>query len=271
MPMDQTMRKLCTVLALPAILIALLLPAGIPGAAQEEKATGAVAVFGTKGAGDPLTISGIAQRLGSDAPMAGLKLLVLAKMKDGKNVVANCKTDKDGKFSIVLHLRPKELRVYAYGDLFIPEAWSNIPVALFKADRDWTVKVRTLTHVDLRGKITITGLDRPADRAQVWLAPLDVAQDGTLAVFEEPFSTRGDDDGEYTFNVPAGHYRLWAWWADRDTDDWDGYIGVVKEINLFGDVEQDFALELGPILEGRVTDARTGEGARPDVSSSCAA
>jgi hypothetical protein len=255
----------CVVCAALASLIALLLMlAPTPATAQAELPT-TVQI----GDGDDARVVVVTLKmLGSDRGVPDFKLLVLAKRRDGSNHNSTGVTDKDGKLRIELREMPKELRVFAYGDYFIPEGWSNIPISNMKFEKTepWSLQVRPLKRVKITGRVTVADTGAPAARASVAFAPLDVAQDGSFRMFDEPRGTLTDEDGRYEIELPTGYYQVWSYWADRSHDDWPGFIRVNEKAGLFEAQEIDLALEAAPTIHGRVIDGRTGEGVAASVN-----
>jgi len=151
----------------------------------------------------------------------------------------------------------------------IPEGWSNIPLGKLKPageDTDWAVQVRPLRAVKIKGTISVAGMESKPERASVNFAPLDVDQDGNVRMFDEPRNTLTDKKGQYELQLPSGYYKVWAYWADRSTDDWTGYVKVTGQQGIFEDTTVDLTLDLGPTLEGRIIDGRTGEGVAASIN-----
>lgn len=246
----------CAALAALFALMILLFPS--PAYAQELKSSIAFGE-GEKTLGE---IRCKVLMLGTDAPKAGFKLLAMAKMPDRTNPTRELITDDKGAFTITLKTKPSELRVFAFGDWFVPDGWSNIPLARMKFEKpeSWEIRVRPLRKVKVTGTVKIAPGNTPAPRANVMLAPLDVAQDGTSQIFDQPVGALTDDAGNYTFEVPTGYYMLWAYWADRSKEDWVGHIRVLRRVEVFAGMTLDLLLEEGPTIRGKVIDARTGKG-----------
>lgn len=259
--------RLCIICAaLTALFAILLMLAPSPAVAQDERVT--TVSFGE---GDSLigTVQVTVRMIGSEKPLTGFKLLAMAKNADGSSVSKTGFTDDKGHFDIKLHAKPAELRVFAYGDFTIPEGWSNIPLGkleLGDKPAEWAVEVRPLRLVKVSGTITVNGLDTKPERGNIAFAPLDVAQDGAVRMFDEPRNTLTDDDGKYEIELPSGYYKVWCYWADRSTDDWTGYVKVTGRQGIFADTTLDLQLEKGPMLEGRVVDARTGKGIAASIN-----
>ena len=95
---------------------------------------------------------------------------------------------------------------------------------------------------------------------------MDVAQDGTYRLFDEPRGVHTDEEGNYEIELPTGYYQVWSYWADREDDDWPGYIKVERKVGVFEDKVIDLALDLGPTIKGRVIDGRTGEGVAGSIN-----
>lgn len=246
----------CAALAALFALMILLFPS--PAYAQELKSS---ITFGEgeKAVGE---INCRVLMLGSDAPQAGFKLLAMARFADRTNPTRELITDDKGAFTIVLKTKPTELRVFAFGDWFVPDGWSNIPLARMKFEKpeSWEIRVRPLRKVKVSGTVKIAPGNTPAPRANVMLAPLDVAQDGTSQIFDQPVGAITDEAGNYSFDVPTGYYMLWAYWADRTKDDWVGHIRVINRVEVFADKQIELSLVEGPTIRGKVIDARTGKG-----------
>ncbi|MBE7493086.1 MAG: hypothetical protein HS108_15200 [Planctomycetes bacterium] len=252
----------CAALAAAMALMILL----FPSPAQAQQLPSAVTLGdGDKTAGE---IRGRVLLLGTEAPQPGFKLLVMARNHDRSNPTRELLTDEKGAFSITLKNKPVELRVFAFGDWYIPDAWSNIPLARmkFEAPETWDVRVRPLRKVRVRGTVKIAPGNTAAPRANVMMAPLDVAQDGTSQLFDQPIGTLTDEQGNFSFDLPTGYYMVWAYWADRSKDDWVGHIQVISRVEVFGDQTLSLALKEGPILRGKVVDARTGNGIPASIS-----
>ncbi|MCB9894438.1 MAG: hypothetical protein H6839_08310 [Planctomycetes bacterium] len=257
--------RLCIVCtALTALFALLLMLAPSPGVAQA-----ALSSTVKIGKGDsPKVVVATLKMLGSDKPLGDFKLLVLYKSGDDKNHNLTGLTDAQGQLRIEINEMPKELRVFAYGDFMIPEGWSNIPISTlkFEGEEPWALQVRPLKRVKIQGAIRIDGTERKAERANVAFAPLDVAQDGSFSLFDEPRSTLTDDDGNYEIELPTGYYQVWSYWADRSTDDWTGFIKVEEKAGIFEDKVINLTLTKGPMIEGRVIDGRTGEGVAASIN-----
>lgn len=252
----------CALLA--GVLAALLLIAPSPVFAQDAKPLGSDVVLGGKLAegAKPRKVPLFVRMLGSDKAAVGFKLLVFAKFEGAPHENASCITDDGGNASITLNRKPKELRVFAYGDYVVPDAWSNIPPdRVTESDpKQWNVYVRPLKNIRAAGKVSAKGLEAPPKRASLSFAPLDVGQDGTARMFDQPYTVHSGDDGSYTLELPTGYYMVWCNWADRSGNDWVYYHQVVQRVSAFEDVKLDFALDKAPLLKGKVVDARTGKG-----------
>lgn len=256
--------RLCIVCAaLTALFALLLMLAPSPAVAQAKEST---LKIGT-GESAKVVVASLTM-LGSDKPQPDFKLLLLYKDAEDKNHTLTGFTDDKGQLRIEIYAMPKELRVFAFGDFTIPEAWSNIPVSTLKFEREeaWSLQVRPLRNVKVSGKLSIVGLKKPADRANIAFAPLDVAQDGSFRLFDEPRGVLATDDGSYEIELPAGYYQIWTYWADRSSDDWAGYIKVQGKTGIFDDLQLDLALEKGAYIEGQVVDGRTGEGVAASIN-----
>lgn len=264
--------RLCIVCAALTALVALLLMLAPSPAVAQDPSTGSgqdkatTLKIGT-GESAKVIVAGLTM-LGSDKPQADFKLLVLYKDAEDKNHTLTGFTDDKGQLRIEIFQMPKELRVFAFGDFTIPEAWSNIPVSTMKFEKEeaWSLQVRPLRNVKVSGKITLEGLNKPADRANIAFAPLDVAQDGSFRLFDEPRGVLATDEGSYEIELPAGYYQVWAYWADRSSDDWTGYIKVGGKTGIFDDMKLDLALVKGPYIEGQVVDGRTGKGVAASIN-----
>ncbi|MCC6465582.1 MAG: carboxypeptidase regulatory-like domain-containing protein [Planctomycetes bacterium] len=253
---------LCALLAALAAAAALLGPS--PAAAQEV-AKGAVTIgTGEKPVG---TIRCTVRMLGADAALAEFKLLTLARFSDGTLATHEALTTEDGQLVLTLLQKPAELRVFAFGEYTVPDAWATLPLQRmsFEKEESWEVRVRPLRNVRLSGKVTIGATGKPAPRANVMIAPLDVAQDGTTQLFDQPLGTMTAEDGTFSMDLPTGYYSVWSYWADRSGDDWIGHIKVVGKLDLFGERTLDMAVLEGPVLKGKVVDARTGEGLAANI------
>jgi methionine-rich copper-binding protein CopC len=259
--MNTRLCILCT--ALTALIALLIMLAPSPAVAQERATT---LKIGT-GESAKVVVASLTM-LGSDKPQPDFKLLLLYKDAEDKNHTLTGFTDDKGQLRIEIYAMPKELRVFAFGDFTIPEAWSNIPVSTLKFEREeaWSLQVRPLRNVKVSGKLSIVGLNKPADRANIAFAPLDVAQDGSFRLFDEPRGVLATDDGSYEIELPAGYYQIWTYWADRSSDDWAGYIKVQGKTGIFDDLQLDLALEKGAYIEGQVVDGRTGEGVAASIN-----
>jgi hypothetical protein len=257
--------RLCIVCAaLTALFALLLMLSPSPGVAQDAPSSTVVIGKGES----PKVVVATLKMLGSDKPLADFKLLVLYKKPDGTNHNLTGLTDDKGQLRIEINEMPSELRVFAYGDFMIPEGWSNVPLSRmkFEAPEQWELQARPLKRVKISGTIKIDGLDKKAERANVAFAPLDVAQDGSFSMFDEPRGTLTDDDGNYEIELPTGYYQVWSYWADRSTDDWTGYIKVESKAGIFEDKVINLSLTKGPVIEGRVIDGRTGEGVAASIN-----
>jgi hypothetical protein len=200
--------------------------------------------------------------LGAETAVPDFKLLVMAKYAAKPHENATCITDGQGRVTVTMNTPPEELRVFAYGDYVIPDGWANIPVSTMKfADTEsWELRVRPLKNVRVSGKVTVDGIDAPPKRANVSFAPLDVAQDGSSRMFDQPYSTLADDEGNYVMELPTGYYQVWSYWTDRSGKDWVGFIRVENNVPVFKETALNLSLRKGPWLKGKVIDARTGKG-----------
>lgn len=253
----------CAALAALFALMVLLFPS--PAYAADDLKSAITFGEGDKAVGE---INCRVLMLGSDAPQPNFKLLAMAKYADRTNPTRELVTDDKGAFSITLKTKPTELRVFAFGDFFVPDGWSNIPLARmkFEAPESWEIRVRPLRRVKVSGKVAIAPSGKAAPRANVMLAPLDVAQDGSSQIFDQPVGTLTDEEGNYSFEVPTGYYMLWAYWADRSQDDWVGHIRVVNKLEVFVDKQLELSLVEGPTIRGKVIDARTGKGMAANIN-----
>lgn len=272
--MHSSRTHLCIFCALMAALIGLMLalgplhvladdaPPAKPRPMKDGKVLPNSVAFAAEGEATPRRIQGAVSMLGGGDLLGGFRMLALAKFDDNTNQTQDFASDDKGRYWIVLGKRVKELRVYAYGDYVIPDSWSTVPLPSMKFEKDetWDLKVRPNAPVEIKGRVTIKGRGTPAELGNVYLAPLDVRQDGTMQVFDAPLQTRCDNDGRYSFRVPAGYYRLWAVWADRSVREWPHYIGLDRRVELFASMERNLEVSLGPVIQGRVTDARDGKG-----------
>lgn len=236
-----------------------------PALAQDAAKPSASVSFG-QGETVAGEVQGSVLMLGTDAPQAGFKLLAMAKYPDRTNPTREILTDAAGKFTIKLMTRPAELRVFAFGNFVIPDGWSNIPVANMKFDgpEKWDVRVRPLRPVKVSGTVRLAE-GRAVRVANVVLAPLDVARDGSARVFDQPYNMLSEDDGSFAAEVPSGYYMMWAYWWDRELRDGPEYMQVVRRVEVFADKKIDFILQLAPIIQGKVIDARTGEGIAANI------
>src|SRR5690606_6138149 len=143
--------RLCIVCAALTALVALLLMlAPSPAVAQAKEST---LKIGT-GESAKVIVASLTM-LGSDKPQPDFKLLLLYKDAEDKNHTLTGFTDDKGQLRIEIFQMPKELRVFAFGDFTIPEAWSNIPVSTMKFEKEepWSLQVRPLRNVKVSGKI----------------------------------------------------------------------------------------------------------------------
>lgn len=217
--------------------------------------------FAAEGETPSRIIEGTVSTLGTDQPLRNFRLLALAKFEDGANKSADFDSDDASKYRIELGKTVTQLRVFAYGDFVIPDSWSNIAIAGMKFEKaeSWDIKVRPNIDVTLRGTITLSTTGKAVDNGcAVFLAPLDVRQDGSMRVFDNPLSTRCEADGTFEFKTPAGFYRLWAVWTDRADGRWIYCSGFVSRVDLFKDSTKDFTIAPGPQVIGRTSDARDG-------------
>jgi hypothetical protein len=252
----------CTLFA--ALLALMLLLAPSPAMAQDAAKPSATVSFGE---GAPVgDVKGRVLMLGTDAPQPGFKMLAMAKYADRTSQTREILTDASGRFTIKLLARPAELRVFAFGDCVIPDGWSNIPIAnmKFAQAEEWNVRVRPLRPVKLSGTVRLAE-GRAVRVANVVLAPLDVARDGGVRVFDQPYNLLSDDDGAYSLEVPSGYYTMWAYWWDRDVRDGAEYFQVIRRVEIFADKKVDFSLSEAPTVRGKVIDARTGEGIAANI------
>lgn len=264
---------LCIVCAALASLIALLLMlAPSPATAQDPSTESEQVELPTTvkiGEGEKAkVVLATLKMLGTERPVPDFKLLVLHQSEDGSNHNISCITDADGKLRIELFTMPKHLRVYAYGDYVIPEGWSNIPLTTLKFEREehWALQVRPLKRIKVHGRVTLAGSENGLERASVAFAPLDVAQDGSFRLFDDPRTAHTEEDGSYELELATGYYQVWSYWVDRDRDDWPGYIKVQEKIGIFEASELNLQLDLAPTIRGRVIDGRTGEGVPASIN-----
>lgn len=261
--MNFSRRTLCIFCAIAAAIIGLMLAlAPFPLSAQDKAAN--AAQFADKDEKDLREVEGRVSLLGGGQAMANFKLLVLAHLKTGGFETpqnADLTTDKDGKYLLRLGKNVTRARLFSYGEFFIPDGMSNVPLGnmKFAARETWDVQVRPLRHVPVTGTVKLAN-GKAASRASVYLAPLDLRPDGSAQVFEEPYSAVADEHGRYRFEAPTGYFRLWAYWTDKDSEAWDGYLGMVRRIDVFDETHRDLTVTLGEHLAGRVTDARDGKG-----------
>ena len=257
----------CTILA--ALIAVMLMLAPSPALAQAGKPASRVEF----GQGEVVVgeLRGRVLMLGSDELQPGFKLLAMARYADRSSPTREILSDESGAFTIVLRDRPSELRVFAFGEFVVPDAHSNIPIAnmKFAAPEAWDVRVRRLRPVKLSGKVTREPGAHAGRSASISLAPLDIAADGAVTVFETPYRTSAEDDGSYRLEVPSGHYMLWASGWDASRKDLPGYICVVRRVDVFEDKVIDLPMREAPTIRGKVIDARTGQGiaARIDLYS----
>ncbi|MCC7508935.1 MAG: hypothetical protein IT464_06140 [Planctomycetes bacterium] len=248
--------------ALTALFAALLLLAPSPASAQAASLSSAV-TLGTKPEGEfkPLRVVVTVRMLGSDAPVPGFKLLALAKFAGLPHDTASFVTDEKGSAAISLNRKPGELRVFAFGDFVVPDGWSNVPLTtLERADATWDLYVRPLKNVRVSGRISVVGTEAQPKRANVSFAPLDVAQDGSSRLFDQPYSVLTGEDGSYDIELPTGYYQVWSYWSDRSGVDWVHYHKVENKVPIFGEIKINMALVRAPMFTGKVVDARTGKG-----------
>jgi hypothetical protein len=248
--------------------MALLYFAPSPAVAQDQPELSTTVVVG-KGDAAAGSVVVTCALLGSDKPLPGFKVLVHARLADKSAVSLDGMTDDAGRLTIELREVPSVLRVFAYGDFTIPDGWSTIPVDAAKlkdGPLQWSAQVRPLKRIKVSGQVSIDGRTEAAARATVAFAPLDVAQDGSFRLFDEPRSANTDENGRYELELPTGYYQVWSYWADRSTADWVQYIKVDQKHGIFADTVLNMKLEEGPMFEGRVIDGRTGEGVPASIN-----
>lgn len=253
----------CTMLAALLALMLMLTPS--PAVAQEGKPSANVEF----GVGEKV-VGELACRvlmLGTDAPQPGFKLLAMAKYADRTNPTREILTDDKGAFTVKFKERPQEFRIFAFGSFFVPDAWSNVPVANMKFEKPetWDVRIRPMRPVTVSGTVRIVPGGKTARAANVVLAALDVDADGTSRVFDQPYRTMSNDDGTYSLDVPSGYYMMWAYWWDRDLKDWPGYIKVLRKVEVFADKTVALDMSESPTIRGKVIDARTGQGIAANI------
>jgi hypothetical protein len=254
---------ICAMLASIAAALLLLAPSPAIGQDEQPQLTSEVTLGGALPEGaTPLKVTATLKMLGGEDAVPGFKLLVHAKYAGKPHEKATCLTSDKGTITITLNTKADELRVFAFGDYLIPDGWSNIPVSALKADEPnaWELRVRSLKDVQITGRISLEGSEAKPGRANVSFAPLDVAQDGSSRLFDQPISVLTDDEGRYRVNLPTGYYQTWSYWTDRTTNDWVGYIKVENQVSVFADQTMNLTLRRGPQLKGKVIDARTGKG-----------
>lgn len=251
----------CIVCAALAALCAMLLLADSPSAQDVPKTH--EAAFGD--GAEVGVVSGKVRMLGAETPVADFKLLLTAK--DARNNVANATvfTDKDGSYRVTLKTKLSYLRLAAFGEYVVPDGWASVPLHNFKFDsaektEAWDVRVRPLRDVRVSGRLKIADSTLVPGRAQVAFAPLDVAQDGTTRMFDAPFTYWSDDQGGFVATLPTGYYEVWSHYADRAGSEWIGYVGMLGKVEVFDDRSLELTLERGPMVQGKVIDARTGKG-----------
>lgn len=254
-------RPLCAFVALLLLTpLSAQAPAEQPKTAR--KAAPATVRFADEGESNLRVVEGTVSTLGTEQPLKNFRLIVLAKLEDGANESKDLDSDASARYRIELGKKVSQLRVFAYGDFVIPDSWSNIAIATMKFEKaeTWDIKIRPNVDVTLKGKISLTASGKAVDNGcAVFLAPLDVRQDGSMRVFDDPLSTRCEPDGTYEFKTPAGFYRLWAVWTDRTDGRWVYCSGFVQRVDLFSDSSKDFSIEPGPQVVGRVIDERDGK------------
>jgi uncharacterized protein YndB with AHSA1/START domain len=227
-----------------------------------RKAAPSSVKFADEGEAGLRVVEGSVSTLGTEQPLKNFRLLVLAKLEDGASESKDLDSDANARYRIELGKKVAQLRVFAYGDFVIPDSWSNVAIASMKFAQaeNWDLKVRPNVNVTLKGAIKLAAGGKAVDNGcAVFLAPLNVRQDGSMRVFDEPLPTRCDADGNYEFKTPAGFYRLWAVWTDRTDGRWVYCSGIVQRVDLFADTIKDFSIAPGPQITGRVIDARDGK------------
>ncbi|MCC6575324.1 MAG: hypothetical protein IT462_16230 [Planctomycetes bacterium] len=265
-------RTFCIFCAIAAAIIGLMLALGPLPVMAQDKASGkaddnsaSTFTLAFRDDGQLREVEGKLTLLGTGEVLAGFKLRVLAhtRANDGEDhTTADITTDKEGKYLLRLGKSVTRVRLFAYGEYFIPDGVSNVPVGAMKfAKREtWDIHARLLKRVTFEGAIKRENTGKPANRASVYLAPLDVRPDGSEHVFEEPHGVVTDDEGRYRLEVPTGYYRLWAIWSDKETESWESYFGIVRRVDIFAPGKRDFSVALGPKISGSVIDARDGKG-----------
>lgn len=256
----MNVRYLCTLLAV--LLLAPLCAQEPPREQPKPRAKAPSTIkLAAEGEAANRIVEGTVSTLGSDQPLKNFRLMALARFDDGANRYADFDSDDNAAYRIELGKSVTQLRVFAYGDFVIPDSWSNIPVVSMKFEKaeKWDIKVRPNIKVTLSGTVSLSTTGKPIDNGcAVYLAPLDVRQDGSMRVFDEPLPTRCDEKGRYEFKAPAGFYRLWAVWTDRSDGRWIFCSGFVARVELFRDTVKDVTIAPGPQIVGRVSDARDG-------------
>lgn len=254
-----------------SLLLTLLMMFAVSLSAQDAKLD--KPTEGQLGKGDGKTTAVVTLKtLGSNELLKGFKVMVVGKTKDRESHKVTGFTDDHGKYRVKLLQSYEELRVFAFGEYIIPDAWSNIPIGRTELTTGnellWDAFVRPLKQVKVTGKVELNnGLK--AKRAYVYFAPLDVKPDGTRTVFESPYQAYVGDEGNYEQVLPSGYYQVWCTFSDRSTDVTKYFFALVHQFDLFSEQKLDLKLSLSPVVEGQVIDARTGKGipARIDIYS----
>ncbi|MDC1142231.1 hypothetical protein OAU50_04005 [Planctomycetota bacterium] len=219
------------------------------------------------GEGDgKVSVSLTLKALGSNEPRKGFKLLAVAKTAERESLKTTGFTDDKGILQIDLKQPFESLRVFAFGEFVIPDAWSNIPL---KGEAvDWTAFVRPLQDVKVTGKVTIEN-GTQARRSYVYFAPLDVKSDNSRQVFDSPYTSYIGEDGSYEIIMPTGYYQVWCTYHDRSNDTPRSFFKIIHQLDLFAPQSLDLTLAESATIEGKVVDARTGKGvsARIDAYS----
>jgi hypothetical protein len=225
------------------------------------------------GTGDSkLAVKFTLKALGSNDSKPGFKLLVVGKTNNRESIRSTGKTDDKGVLRIQLKQDFNQLRVYAFGEFVIPDAWSNVPLQKLRRTHNqelaWEAFVRPLQDVKVTGTVTM-GDAEAARRAYVYFAPLDVKSTGESQVFDSPYTAYVDEDGNYEQVIPTGYYQVWCTYHDRSDDVTRTFFALVHQFDLFSVARLDLKLEESPVIEGKVVDARTGKGiaARVDAYS----
>lgn len=239
---------LLIVAALPLLLLACLFYL-MPVLAQD----------GDKPAAEPMQISVEFEvvEMGTRAKGAEVELIVLAQAADGELSRVQGTTDDQGKLTLTLPTFT-EARVYSAHPWIVPEVHRRIDPDQIKPDTALTVQIRSLRKVRLSGVVKRED-GSLQEGVEVSMAPLDQLPEGGYGVFEKPVGDETDSEGEFSKLVGTGYYAVWAQWSDRKTQDWDGYFGIKRVVEVFQDTTIELTISRAPTFTGKLIDGRTGE------------